>query len=139
MSITDGMLLELREAVPAIAALAVLLVASAVLDGWPLVAVIVLAVLGMFAAFVYRDRSARGIERRRARERFAAQLDETERRGRESARLVPIALGIAVGVIAGFDGRVFAVTVLVGLLAGQLIFGLWLHARRRARGAPPSV
>lgn len=137
MSIRTGVLLEVREAIPAIVALAAALAASALLDGWSLVVVLAIIVAGMFAAFAYRDRSARGIDRGRARERFAAQLDRTELRARDGARLGPLVVAIALATIDGFDARVFALASLAGFLAAQLLLGLWLHARRRARSIPP--
>jgi hypothetical protein len=132
MSFGDIVLLDLREAVPALVALLAVLVAEALIDGALFVVVVVLIVVGMFAAFAYRDRSPGAIERASSYQRFLAQLDGTERAARTAARLLPLVVAIGLEAVVGFDTRLFATVVIAGLVVGEGLFGLLLVVRRRA-------
>jgi general stress protein CsbA len=121
---------DLNEALPAVLAMAVFLAASVVLDGWPLVVIVGLAVVGMFAGFAYRDRSSRGVERRRAREQFETTLDRTESRARAASRVAPVVAALIVAGLTGFDAIAFAVASLGGFFLAQALFGVWLYVRR---------
>ncbi len=129
---------DLRDAAPVYAALAVILVADAALDDdLAVVIVVVVVIAAMIGATAYRAAGAGGAARARARERFDAALDRTERRTRQGARIVPVAAAVIVGLVATdvpFDGVLFAVTAALGYLVGQVAFAVWLRARRTAVG-----
>jgi hypothetical protein len=123
---------DLRDALPAFVAIAVLFAADATVDDIATLALIVVAdVLGMFAAFAYLGAGDRG-ERRRARERFSAALDVTERKARRAAARLTLVVAIVIAVIAGGglpDAKVAVAAMVAGVLLGQVVFALWLNAR----------
>jgi hypothetical protein len=132
---------DLRDALPAYVALAVLFVAYATVDDVTAIALIlVVDIVGMFAAWAYLDAGDRGVKRRVARERFEAALDETERKARRAAAILPFGAAIVISAIAAGglpDPKVAAAAMAVIYLVSQVIFALWLnarHSRRERRG-----
>lgn len=125
---------DLRNALPVIAAMAVLFLADVTVDDVTvLLCILVGDVVAMFAALSYLGMGDRGERRRRALERFSAALDATERKARRAASVWPLVAAVVVAAIAsgGFpDAKVAAAAILVGFPLGQVIFALWLNARR---------
>jgi hypothetical protein len=124
--------LAIDEALPAMVALAVLVLADVLLDGWVVVAIMVVCLVAMFAAYGYRERSPSGLGRRAEWDRFFASLDPTETRALVLVRYGPLAAGAVVWVVAGFEALAFALGVLVAFLVVQAAFALWLGSRGHA-------
>jgi hypothetical protein len=128
---------DLRDAVPAFVALAVLFVADAMVDDVvATAAIVVTAIVGMFAAFTYLQAGERGAKRRQVRERFDAGLDAIERKARRAAAGLP--LGVAIASSAVVEGGlpdflVAGALTAIFFLLSQVIFALWLNARRARR------
>lgn len=128
--------LDLRDAIPALVVIAVALAANAVFDDAVAFALVVGATLALvFGAYRYAEAGPRGVRRRQLRERFDEALDPSERRARQVARILPLGVAFALGVVAGggwLDGIVFGVAAAIGFVLSQVIFALWLNARHRA-------
>jgi hypothetical protein len=128
---------DLRNALPALVALAVLFVAAATVDDALALGLILLGdIVGVFAAYSYLEMGDRGATRRRTQEPFSAALDAKERKARRAAARLPLGVAIVVGAIAsgGFpDGAVAAATLVVGFPLSQVIFALWLNSRHSPR------
>ncbi len=135
--------LALRDAIPAYAALVVLLVVDATVDDfWTAALILAVTVAGMFATMGYLEAGDRGVPRRQARERFVDALDVTENRARRAASTLPMGAAILISAVASGglpDGKVFAVAVAIGFAFSQVVLALWLNSRasdndRRVRG-----
>lgn len=128
----------LRDAIPAYVALVVLLIVDVTVDDfWTAAVLLITTIVGMFAIMGYLEVGERGVRRRQARERFVDALDASENRARRAASALPMGAAILISAVAagGFpDGQVFAVAITIGFALSQVVFALWLNARRSDRG-----
>ncbi len=128
---------DLRNALPALVALAVLFVAAVTVDDALTLGLILLGdVVGMFVAYSYLETGDRGARRRRMQEPFSAALDATERKARRVAAGLPVGVAVVAGGNASGGvphGAVAAATLVVVFPLSQVVFALWLNSRHSPR------
>jgi len=136
-SVRSIVLPSLFSSSPGLVMLTVVAIGDLVLDGWPLLVLVGVAVAGIFAADAWLPRTAFGAAQRDAHQRMMGALDAGETRVHNLARWLPIGVALVAWVLTDETGSI-AFALVVGYSLAQLAFAVWLH-RRRDEFSPAST